>query len=434
MPELKEIQVPDIGDFNSVEVIEVLVAPGDVIAPEDSLITLESDKANMEIPAPEGGVVREVRVKVGDRVAEGSPILILEPVLEEAVPEVQKEVSTSPVAPSAAGQTATLSTDTQSSPLAQILPVQRPSPTAHWHEERFRKAHASPAIRHFARELGVDLSAVHGSGPKGRILWDDVKAFVKQALTSSSSGSLGVASMPEVDFSQFGEIEHQPLTKINRLTGKNLHRNWVTIPHITQFDEADITDLEVFRKQMVKEYAAKGIKITLLAFLMKAIVSALREYPRFNASLDPSGEQLIIKQYFHIGIAVDTTAGLVVPVIRYVDRKSLVDLATELAEVSKKARDRQLRPADLQGGCFSISSLGGIGGTAFTPIINAPEVAILGVSRARWQPVYQDGKFAPRLMLPLSLSYDHRVIDGVLGVRFTTFLSKLLSDTRRMLL
>ncbi len=434
MSELKEIRVPDIGDFNSVEVIEVLVAPGDVIAPEDSLITLESDKANMEIPAPEGGVVREVRVKVGDRIAEGSPILILEPVLEEAVPEVQKKISTAPVTLSAAGQVATLSADTQSSPLAQIPPVQRPSPTAHWHEEHFRKAHASPAIRHFARELGVDLSAVHGSGPKGRILQDDIKTFIKQALTSGSSGSLGVASMPEVDFSQFGEIEHQPLTRINRLTGKNLHRNWVTIPHITQFDEADITDLEAFRKQMVKEYAAKGVKITLLAFLMKAIVSALREYPRFNASLDPSGEQLIIKQYFHIGIAVDTAAGLVVPVIRYVDRKSLVDLATELAEVSKKARDRQLRPVDLQGGCFSISSLGGIGGTAFTPIINAPEVAILGVSRARWQPVYQDGKFAPRLMLPLSLSYDHRVIDGALGARFTTFLSKLLSDTRRMLL
>ena len=426
MAELKEIRVPDIGDFKSVEVIEVLVAPGDTIAAEDSLITLESDKASMEIPAPEGGVVREVRVKVGDHIAEGSPILVLEAGAETPAPESKPAPAAEP--PAAAEPAAP-------APAPEPAPAARPSPTAHLNENRFRKAHASPAVRRFARELGVDLGEVSGGGNKGRILREDVQAYVKRALSQgAAAGGLGVAPMPEIDFSQFGEIETRPLTKINKLTGQNLHRNWVSVPHVTQFDEADVTDLESFRKQMVDEYSAKGVKITMVAFLLKAVVSALREFPRFNASLDPTQEQLIVKKYFHIGIAVDTPDGLVVPVIRDVDRKSLVDLAQELGDVSKRAREKKLKPADMQGGCFSISSLGGIGGTAFTPIINAPEVAILGVSRASWKPVYQDGEFVPRLMLPLSLSYDHRVIDGALGARFIIFLSKLLSDTRRMLL
>lgn len=438
MAELKEIRVPDIGDFKSVEVIEVLVNPGDIIVPETSLITLESDKASMEIPSPEGGVVREVRVKVGDHVAEGSPILVLEPqnVSEKEVASSEKPAANSSELSQVASNTVELpsapSIDIPTKPVPAAAQV---SPTAHFNEQRFRKAHASPAVRRFARELGVDLGEMKGSGPKGRVLRDDVQNYVKRALSQvNGSSALGISPMPEVDFSQFGEIEVQGLTKINKLTGQNLHRNWVTVPHVTQFDAADVTDLESFRKQMVEEYAAKGVKLTLLAFLMKAVVSALREFPRFNASLDPTQEQLILKKYFHIGIAVDTVDGLVVPVIRDVDRKSLVDLARELGEVSVRARDKKLKPSDMQGGCFSISSLGGLGGTAFTPIVNAPEVAILGVSRARWEPVYQDGEFVPRLMLPLSLSYDHRVIDGALGARFTTFLSKLLSDTRRMLL
>jgi pyruvate dehydrogenase E2 component (dihydrolipoamide acetyltransferase) len=313
------------------------------------------------------------------------------------------------------------------------LPESRPSPTAHIEPAAFKKAHASPSVRRFARELGVDLTQVEGSGPKGRILRDDVQAFVKRAL-SQGAGGLGVAPMPEVDFSQFGEIESQPLTKINKLTGENLHRNWVTIPHVTQFDEADITELDSFRKQLSEEYKPKGIRITFLAFLFKAVVSALKEYPRFNASLDATQENLILKRYFHIGVAVDTPGGLVVPVIRDVDRKSLVELAAEMGEVSVRARERKLKPADMQGGCFTISSLGGIGGTKFTPIINAPEVAILGVSRSKLQPVWNGSEFVPRLIMPLALSYDHRVIDGADGARFTTYLSGLLSDMRRMLL
>ncbi|OBS08626.1 dihydrolipoyllysine-residue acetyltransferase [Acidihalobacter prosperus] len=434
MAELKEIRVPDIGDFKSVEVIEVLVNPGDTIAPESSLVTLESDKASMEIPAPEGGVVREVKVKVGDHVAEGSPILVLEPAAATPMPAAQAASASASASASAEASPPTpAAAEAKAAPPGPV--ATKPSPTAHLNEQRFRKAHASPSVRRFARELGVDLGEVSGGGPKGRILREDVQNYVKRALSQARGGSgLGVAAMPEIDFSQFGEVETQALTKINKLTGQNLHRNWVTVPHVTQFDEADVTDLESFRKQMVEEYAAKGVKLTLLAFLMKAVVSALREFPRFNASLDPTQENLILKKYFHIGIAVDTADGLVVPVIRDVDRKSLIDLARELGEVSVRAREKKLKPSDMQGGCFSISSLGGLGGTAFTPIVNAPEVAILGVSRARWQPVYEDGEFVPRLMLPLSLSYDHRVIDGALGARFTTFLSKLLSDTRRMLL
>lgn len=449
MSELKEIKIPNIGDFDAVDVIEVLVKPGDIVHVDDSLITLESDKASMEIPAPEEGRVHEVKIKVGDRVSEGSSILVLESLSTSdegidpgkkpnALPEKDisnpLENSSEPLSSPTVLEAEQPRKESSINSNTIQSPAQKLSPTAHFNDVNFRKAHASPSIRRFARELGVDLSRVHGSGSKGRILREDVQEYVKKALTQTFDGGLGVAPFPDVDFSEFGEVDYQPLTKINKLTGKNLHRNWISLPHVTQFDEADITELEMFRKQMVSEYQKDGIKITLLSFLMKAVVSALRAYPRFNSSLAPDGEQLVLKHYYHIGIAVDTDDGLVVPVIKDVDRKSLVDLATELQDVSQRARSKKLKPSDMQGGCISISSLGGIGGTAFTPIINAPEVAILGVSRAKWQPVWKDGEFIPRLMLPLSLSYDHRVIDGALGARFTSFLSKLLSDTRRMLL
>jgi pyruvate dehydrogenase E2 component (dihydrolipoamide acetyltransferase) len=429
----KEIFVPDIGDFSDVEVIEVLVNEGDTIKAEDSLITVESEKAAMEIPAPEAGVVKEMKVKVGDSVSEGTLLMILEPAeggAAEAVPaetaSAKEEAKTEAAAPAPAPA---------ATPAPKPAPAPaRQSPTANIDEVSFSKAHASPAVRKFARELGVDLGKVEGSGRKGRISKEDVQGYVKRALSQPAGGGLGVAPMPEIDFSQWGEIETRPLTKINKLTGEFLHRNWVTIPHVTQFDEADITDMEAFRKEMAAEYRDKGIRITPLVFMMKAVVSALKEYPRFNSSLDATGENLILKNYFNVGIAVDTPEGLVVPVVRDVDHKSLVDLAEELGEISVKARDKKLKPSDMQGGCFTISSLGGIGGTKFTPIVNAPEVAILGVSRSKMQPVWNGSEFEPRLMLPLSLSYDHRVIDGADGARFTTFLSRVLSDTRRLLL
>ncbi len=313
-------------------------------------------------------------------------------------------------------------------------PAPRPSPTAKIDEASFSKAYATPSVRKFARELGVDLGKVDGTGRKGRITKEDVQGFVKRALSQPAGGGLGVAPMPEIDFSKWGEIETQPLSKINKLTGQFLHRNWVTIPHVTQFDEADITDMEVFRKGLAADYKEKGIRITPLVFLMKAIVSAMKEYPRFNSSLDSTGENLIMKHYYNVGIAIDTPDGLVVPVVQGVDRKSIVELAVELGEISVKAREKKLKPADMQGGSITISSLGGIGGTKFTPIVNAPEVAILGVSRSKMQPVWNGKEFEPRLMLPLSLSYDHRVIDGADGARFTSFLSRVLSDTRRLLL
>jgi pyruvate dehydrogenase E2 component (dihydrolipoamide acetyltransferase) len=417
---LTEIRVPDIGDFKDVEVIEVLVAVGDTVKPEQSLITVESDKAAMEIPAPQGGVVKELKLKVGDRVAEGSLILMLE-ASAEAVAAPAKAASTpAAVVPTPA-------------PAPQAAPA-RPSPTARINEVSFAKAYATPSIRKFARELGVDLVRVSGAGRKGRITKEDVQDYVKRALAQGTGGGgMVVAPMPAIDFSQWGEIETRSLTKINKLTGQFLHRNWVTIPHVTQFDEADITDLEVYRKELVERHKDNGVKVTMLAFLMKAVVAGLKEYPRFNSSLDASGENLIFKKYFNVGVAVDTPDGLVVPVVRNVDRKSLVDLATELGDISIKARDKKLRPTDMQGGCFTISSLGGIGGTKFTPIVNAPDVAILGVSRSKMQPVWNGKEFAPRLMLPLSLSYDHRVIDGADGARFTTFLSRILADARSQL-
>jgi pyruvate dehydrogenase E2 component (dihydrolipoamide acetyltransferase) len=435
MAEIKDILVPDIGDFDGVEVIEILVAVGDQIAVEDPIVSLESDKAAMEIPSPFAGTVKQVKISLGDKVSEGSALITLE-VSEGA--DTGTEAPAEPVAAKETPAEAKPATPASSpAPKAVTPPAARPSPTAgiSINEEDFRKAHASPSVRKFARELGADLAQMTGTGEKNRILKDDVKAWVKQALAKGNSGGgLGVEPMPEIDFSQFGNIEVQALTRINKLTGKFLHRNWVTVPHVTQFDEADISELEKFRKQLNEENKKNDTRITVLAFLMKALVSALKEFPRFNSSLDHTGENLILKKYVNIGVAMDTPDGLVVPVIRDCDRKSLIELAQELTATSVRARDKKLSPADMSGGCITISSLGGIGGTAFTPIVNAPEVAILGVSRSSMKPVYQDGAFVPRLMLPLSLSYDHRVIDGADGARFTTYLSSVLSDTRRLLL
>ena len=436
MTVLKDIAVPDIGDFEGVEVIEIMVSPGDSINVEDPLVSLESDKAAMEIPSPEAGTVKAVKVSIGDKVSHGDILISME-ISESAAPEQTAAPEPEPPAQAAppAEKPAAAAPASAPAPASSPAPARRPPPLkpVTVDEAGFRKAHASPSVRKFARELGADLSRIEGSGSKGRILKDDVKTFVKKAL-SSGGGGLGVAPMPEIDFSQFGLIETLPLTKINRLTGQFLHRNWVTVPHVTQFDEADVTELEQFRKQLNAEHKNDGLRVTILAFLIKALVSALKEFPRFNASLDATGENLVLKKYIHIGVAVDTPEGLVVPVLRDVDRKSLIEVAKELIMVSEKARDRKLSPADMQGGCITISSLGGIGGTAFTPIVNAPEVAILGVSRAQMKPVYLDGEFVPRLILPLSLSYDHRVIDGADGARFTAFLNKVLSDTRRLLL
>lgn len=431
MAEIKNIPVPDIGDFDGVEVIEILVAPGDSINLEDPIVSLESDKAAMEIPSPFAGTVKEVKVKLGDNVSEGDLLITVE--ASDAAPA--EAVAEKAPAEAAAAEPA--KAEAAAAPAAKPPASPRPSPTASIaiNEEGFSKAHASPSVRKFARELGADLSQINGSGAKGRILKEDVKAWVKQALAKGAQGGgLGVEPMPEIDYSQFGDIDIQPLTRINKLTGKFLHRNWVTVPHVTQFDEADITELEKFRKQLNKEKEKEGIRITVLVFLMKALVSALKEFPRFNSSLDHSGENLVLKHYINIGVAMDTADGLVVPVIRDCDRKTLIELAVELVETSKRARDKKLSPSDMSGGCITISSLGGIGGTAFTPIVNAPEVAILGVSRSSIKPVYNDEEFVPRLMLPLSLSYDHRVIDGADGARFTSYLSKVLSDTRRLLL
>lgn len=431
MSDIIEIKIPDIGDFEGVEVIEVLVSAGDSIREEDSLITVESDKAAMEIPSSATGIVKEVKVSVGDSVSEGSVVLLLE--ASDAAPaETPAQEEVKETAPAA-------ETKPEPAPAPKAAPEPKPSPTAHINPVSFSKAHASPAVRKFARELGVDLGKVDGSGRNGRIVKDDVQNFVKQALNQPASvggggSALGIEPMPAIDFSQWGEIETQPLTKINKLTGKFLHRNWVSIPHVTQFEEADITDLEAFRKQSNAEYADQGIKFTMLSFIMKAVAVALKKYPRFNSSLDSTGENLILKNYYHIGIAVDTPDGLVVPVVRDVDQKSLIDISLELKEISIKAREKKLKPSDMQGGCMSISSLGGIGGTKFTPIVNAPEVAILGVSKADMKPVWNGKEFEPRLMCPLSLSYDHRVIDGADGARFTTHLSHLLSDARRLLL
>ena len=454
MSEMVEVKVPDMGDFEDVEIIEVLVAVGDTVAEEDSLITVETDKATMEIPSSHSGTVKEVNVKVGDTISQGGLVVVLEStgaaagatdVKEQAATEVKEEVPT-PAAEAAvvekAAKSELASSQTPAPTLASaaLAPLEKPSPTANINPERFKSAHASPAIRKFARDLGVDLTKVNGTGRNSRIVKEDVQAFVKQVMESggrsAGGAALGVEPMPKIDFSQWGEIETKPLSKINKLTGKFLHRNWVTIPHVTQFDEADITSLEAFRKQSNKEYEKEGVKFTLLSFIMKAVAAGLKKYPRFNSSLDATGENLIMKNYFHIGIAVDTPDGLVVPVVRDVDKKSIVDISIELREISIKAREKKLKPSDMQGGCMSISSLGGIGGTKFTPIVNAPEVAILGVSKAEVKPIWNSSgsEFEPKLMCPLSLSYDHRVVDGAEGARFVTYIGQLLADARRLLL
>ena len=444
MSEMVEVKVPDMGDFDDVEIIEVLVAVGDKVAEEDSLITVETDKATMEIPSSHSGTVKEVKVKVGDTISQGGLVVVLESsgatdVKEQAPAEVKEEAPKPAPAPTPAAEPAAVAEAPKPAP-APVVEI-KPSPTANINPEQFNSAHASPALRKFARELGVDLTKVIGTGRNSRIVKEDVVSFVKQVMEtggSSVSGAggsaLGVEPMPKIDFSQWGEIETQPLSKINKLTGKFLHRNWVTIPHVTQFDEADITSLEAFRKQSNKEYEKEGVKFTLLSFIMKAVAAGLKKYPRFNSSLDATGENLIMKNYFHIGVAVDTPDGLVVPVVRDVDKKSIVDISIELREISIKAREKKLKPSDMQGGCMSISSLGGIGGTKFTPIVNAPEVAILGVSKADMKPVWNGSEFEPKLMCPLSLSYDHRVVDGAEGARFTTYIGQLLADARRLLL
>ena len=442
---IKDVLVPDIGSFDSVDVIDVLVKAGDSIAQEDPLITLESDKASMDIPAPFAGTVKEVKIKVGDKVSQGSLIFTVETAEAEAktAPAKAEPEPTKPAAAPAKPAAAAIPEPTRPAPEPPkpIAPQNTPNPIGISSAAAGGKpAHASPSVRRFARELGVNLALVSGSGPKHRILQSDVQAFVKGELakprTDVSTGGMAVLPAPIVDFSQFGDIESKPLSRIKKISGANLHRNWVTAPHVTQFDEADITDLEDFRKSMLADAEKRGVKLTLLAFLMKAAANALRNYPNFNASLSPDGENLILKQYFHIGFAVDTPDGLVVPVVRDVNKKDVLDIARDLAELSAKARERKLKLEEMQGGCFTISSLGGIGGTAFTPIINCPEVAILGVSRSSFKPVYdpKSKNFEPRLMLPLSLSYDHRVIDGADGARFTSHLRMMLSDVRRLLL
>jgi pyruvate dehydrogenase E2 component (dihydrolipoamide acetyltransferase) len=431
----REVRVPNIGEAKDAEIIEILVSVSDEVEAGDSLVTIESEKASIEIPFPFGGVVKEICVSVGDRVSEGQLLVVLgagpgatqeEPLAAEAELRPTKEeapaAEAEPPREAAAPQPAPPPPEVQRKPLGSAL-----------------GAHASPSVRRFARELGIDLALVRGSGRKGRILKTDVQAFVKGALGAGAPIRIPETVVqfepaPEIDFASFGEVEVQPLSKIRRLSAANLHRSWVTVPHVTQHDEADITDLEAFRRQHKAEAEKRGVNLTMLPFLMKAVVRAIREYPQFGASLDRSGENLIVKKYYHVGVAVDTPNGLVVPVIRDVDRKSAFDLAEDLAHMSDRARSRRLRPQDLQGGCITISSLGGIGGTAFTPVVNTPEVAILGVSRSARKPVWVDAEFVSRLMLPLSLSYDHRVIDGADAVRFTTRLCELLADVRSLVL
>jgi pyruvate dehydrogenase E2 component (dihydrolipoamide acetyltransferase) len=436
MAETITIRVPDIGDFDAVEIIEILVKPGDHINIEDALITLESDKAAMDVPSDYAGTVREVLVAVGDRVSQGSEIVVLEadaggsastkPVIEEESP--------APASPEKSGPVK------QRRDVAIQVPAQHaPPPTLPPPVERSGTAspHASPSIRRFARELGADLSDIRGSGPKGRIRREDVQQHIKNRMQSVGSGQQGGFNLPvmaDQDFSKFGDIEYCALPRIKKISGPHLHRAWLGIPHITYHDEADITELEAFRQRMKDEVAQRGARLTSLAFIMKALAFSMKAFPQFNSSLTADGEQLVLKKYFHIGIAVDTPGGLMVPVIRDVEQKGIIELAVEMGEISKKARESKLSPAELQGGSFTISSLGGIGGTAFTPIINAPEVAILGVTRAAMKPVWDGAEFRPRLMLPLDLSYDHRVIDGAEAARFVAHLVDALGDIRRLLL
>ncbi len=464
---LVDIKVPDIGDFDEVAVIELLVKPGDTVKAEQSLITVESDKASMEIPSSAAGVVKELKVKLGDKVKQGSVVLVLEAAGEGAAPAL------APVAPAAAAPVAPAAAPAASvaAPVAQpaaAAPVAVAAPVASAAEPAVSAAvsvaapahapggtvvglpHASPSVRKFARELGVPLDEVKGSGPKGRITQEDIQAFTKSVMAGSAQtkaqaakapaggsggadgAALGLLPWPKVDFAKFGPIERKDLSRIKKISGANLHRNWVMIPHVTNHDNADVTELEALRVSLNKEHEKAGVKFTMLAFVIKAVVSALKKFPEFNASLD--GDQLVYKQYYNIGFAADTPNGLVVPVLKDADKKGLVQISQELAELSKKARDGKLGSGDMSGGCFSISSLGGIGGRYFSPIINAPEVAILGLSKGVMEPVWNGKEFVPRLMLPLSLSYDHRVIDGALAARFNAYLGQTLADFRRVML
>ncbi len=468
MAEIKEALVPDIGDYSDIPVIEVLVAVGDTVKKDQGLVTLESDKATMEVPSSVAGIVKEIKVKVGDNLSEGKLVALIE-VSEEAAAPAAAAAAPAPAAKTEAAETATkvepvaapaepdklaardieqsAAKPTQPAPAAAAPSGGSPtSPPVAFNADSVlpqKVPYASPAVRVFARELGVDLNQLSGTEKGGRITKSDVQKFVKSALagggaaaggTVAAGGGLNLLAWPKVDFSKFGEVEVQPLSRIKKISGANLARNWAMIPHVTQFEQADITELEALRVALNKENEKAGIKLTMLAFLVKASAAALKKFPEFNASLDASGENLTLKKYFNIGFAADTPSGLVVPVIRDVDKKGVVQIAQESGELAKKARDGKLGPADMSGGCFSISSLGGIGGTAFTPIVNAPEVAILGVSKSSIQPVWNGKEFAPKLMLPLSLSYDHRVIDGALAARFTTYLSQVLADMRRVLL
>ena len=455
---LQDIQVPDIGDFDEVGVIELLVKPGDTVQAEQSLITVESDKASMEIPSSHAGVVKELKVALGDKVKQGSIIVVLETAGAESEPkpapaqaqQAQAAIKTEVAAPASAPAAVAAPA---AAPVA--APVAAPAQAAAAHNPSATPAlglpHASPSVRKFARELGVPLAEVKGSGPKSRITQADVQAFTQAVMAGSvqtqaqtakapaagaaASGSgvgLDVLPWPKVDFTKFGPVERKDLSRIKKISGANLHRNWVMIPHVTNNDEADITELEAFRVSTNKENEKSGVKVTMLAFVIKAVVAALKKFPEFNASLD--GDTLVYKQYFHIGFAADTPNGLVVPVLRDADKKGILQISAEMGELAKKARDGKLGAADMQGGCFSISSLGGIGGTHFTPIINAPEVAILGLSKGQMKPVWDGKQFVPRLTLPLSLSYDHRVIDGAAAARFNAYLGQVLADYRRILL
>jgi pyruvate dehydrogenase E2 component (dihydrolipoamide acetyltransferase) len=450
MGTLVDIKLPDIGDFTDVDVIEVMVKPGDHVRAEDSLITIESDKATMEVPSPQAGVIKELKVKLGDKVSEGSPIVVLEtdaastsdaaakpePKRTETAAEPRKKPAPKREKPPAAEAPQPAADGPPAA--AQAVSdgkANAPSETA---EHPGTKPHASPSVRKFARQLGADLSLVTGSGMKGRIFRIDVEKFVKSALTRTAGGRNGVAAAldllpwPKLDFTRYGATETRPLSRIRRAAKANLARNWVMIPHVTQFDEADVTELEALRREINETHAKDGARVTILAFIIKAMVAALTEFPEFNSSLD--GDNLILKKYFNIAFAADTSEGLVVPVLRDADKKGVVQIARETADLAAAARGGKLRPMDIQGGCITISSLGGIGGTAFTPIINAPEVAILGVSKQVMKPVHRDGEFVARLMLPLSLSYDHRVIDGAMAARFITYLGSVLADMRRALL
>ena len=442
-----DIKVPDIGDFKEVEVIELLVKVGDTIAAEQSLITVESDKASMEIPSSQAGVVKAIRVKVGDKVKEGSVVLELEAAVAATSGATPSASTTAASAAVSVPASSTAPANNVAIPVSAALAAGEPATavvTAPMQAPQVGLIpHASPSVRKFARELGVDLSAVFGNGPKGRITLEDVRLFVKGALAGGNTGkitsavadsgaALGLIPWPKVDFAKFGAIQTKPMPRIKKISGANLHRNWVMIPHVTNHDDADITDLEAFRVQLNKENEKSGVKTTMLAFLIKACVHALKKFPEFNASLD--GDTLVYKQYFHIGFAADTPNGLMVPVIKDADKKGIFEIGKEMNELAAKARDGKLSPAEMQGGCFSISSLGGIGGTYFTPIINAPEVAILGVCRSAMRPVWNGSAFEPRLILPMSLSWDHRVIDGAAAARFNTYLASLLADFRRVML